>query len=81
MPYDEALTIAQGALGIHGEPLPVAADYSGVLVNGGLATLDLADWVSDDGSNPVFSLPFNWQIRELEVDEFVVDDLRFPRCN
>lgn len=76
MPDDEALTIAQGALGIHGEPLPVAADYSGVLVNGGLATLDLADWVSDDG-NPVVSLPFNWQIRELEVDEFVVDDLRF----
>ena len=77
MPDGQALTIAQGALGIHAEPLPVAADYSGVLVNGRLATLDLADWVSD-GGDPVVSLPFDWQIRELKVDELVVDDLRFP---
>ncbi len=77
MPDSEALTISQGSLGVHAEPLPLAADYSGVLVNGRLATLDLADWVPDDGG-PVVNLPFDWQIRELEVDEFVVNDLRFP---
>lgn len=77
IPDGEALTIAQGALGIQAEPLPVASDYSGVLVNGGLATLDLADWVSDDG-DPVANVPFDWQIRELAIDEFVVNDVRFP---
>jgi uncharacterized protein YhdP len=77
MPDGEALTIAQGALGIHAEPLPVATDYSGVLVNGNLAVLNLADWVLD-GGDPVVNLPFDWQIRELEIGEFVVNDLRFP---
>ena len=62
----EALTIAQGALGIHAEPLPVATDYSGVLVNGNLAVLNLADWVLD-GGDYVVNLPFDWQIRELEI--------------
>jgi hypothetical protein len=52
------------------KPLPVATDYSGVLVNGNLAVLNLADWVLD-GGDPVVNLPFDWQIRELEIGEFV----------
>ena len=72
----EGLTITHGGLGIHAEPLPVQADYSGVVVNGRLATLDLADWVSV-GGDPFIKLPFDWQIRELEVGEFVVNDLNF----
>ena len=72
----EGLTITHGGVGIHAEPLPLQAAYFGVVVNGRLATLDLADWVSS-GGDPVINLPFDWQIRALEVGELVVNDLNF----
>jgi uncharacterized protein YhdP len=67
----------RGAVGLSAQPIDVAADYEGFVVSGKLDRVDLADWVSVDGA-PAVQTPFNWQIRELDVGELVINELTFP---
>lgn len=68
--------VSQGSIGIDAQPLTLEPSYPGLVVSGSLARVDLADWVSTTGE-PAISPPLQWQIRELQVDEFVVNDLSF----
>jgi uncharacterized protein YhdP len=56
--------------------LEIEPDYNGLVINGRLAEVDLADWVAKDGGAAV-DLPVSWQIRGLQVGNFIVDDLSF----
>ena len=68
--------VSQGAIGVNASPLVVEPNYEGVVINGRVSKVDLADWVSTDGG-AVVNPPVRWQIRGLEVDDFIVDDLNF----
>ena len=65
-----------GSIGLNAEAPALDADYEGLVISGTMGRADLADWVSV-GGDPVLQTPFNWQIRELNVDELVVDELMF----
>ena len=68
--------VSQGAIGVNASPLVVEPNYEGVVINGRISKVDLADWVSTDGG-AVVNPPVRWQIRGLEVDDFIVDDFNF----
>ena len=46
------------------------------MINGRVSKVDLADWVSTDGGAAI-DPPVSWQMRGLQVDDFIVDDLKF----
>ena len=68
--------VSQGAIGVNALPLEVEPNYEGVVINGRVSKVDLADWVSTDGGAAI-DPPVSWQMRGLQVDDFIVDDLKF----
>ena len=68
--------VSQGAIGVNALPLVVEPNYEGVVINGRVSKVDLADWVATDGGAAV-DPPVSWQMRGLQVDDFIVDDLKF----
>ena len=76
IPSVSSQRVTQGAVGVNAQPLEIEPDYNGLVINGRLAEVDLADWVAKDGGAAV-DLPVSWQIRGLQVGNFIVDDLSF----
>lgn len=68
--------VSQGAIGVNALPLEVEPNYEGVVINGRVSKVDLADWVATDGGAAI-DPPVSWQMRGLQVDDFIVDDLKF----
>ena len=68
--------VVRGSVGLSATPLEVADDYEGFVLTGEIHRADLADWVAVDGA-PAVKTPFDWQIRELDVGELVIDELTF----
>lgn len=66
----------RGAVGIDAPPLDVEADYEGFVVSGKIYRVDFAEWVPG-GRAVAVKTPFNWQIRELDIGELVIDELAF----
>ena len=76
IPSVSSQRVTQGAVGVNAQPLKIEPGYNGLVINGRLAEVDLADWVAKDGGAAV-DLPVSWQIRGLQVGNFIVDDLSF----
>ena len=76
LPDEGSLRVAQGAVAINDQPLVPEVGFNGLVVSGYLPQADLADWVSDAGDVAI-SLPMDWQIRGLQIDDFVVKGLHF----
>lgn len=75
-PDSQSQRVFQGAVGIDAQPLQIDPEHSGLVVNGQLPYVDLADWISEDGDAAVV-VPFDWQLRDLQIDDFSVNDLHF----
>ncbi|MEM9623966.1 MAG: AsmA-like C-terminal region-containing protein, partial [Pseudomonadota bacterium] len=69
--------IEGGAIGINQPPPMTAREDQAILISGRMAQLDLGEWVGTDGES--FALPVDWTLRNLAVEEFVVDELSFPQ--
>ena len=68
--------IDRGAIGI-GSTAPMTQESdSAILISGVMDKLVLSEWVSDDGDARV-ALPLDWTIRNLAIDQFVIDELVF----
>lgn len=76
IPSGPSQRVIQGAIGVNAQPLEIEPEYDGLVISGQLAAVDLVDWVAKDGGAAV-DLPMNWQIRGLQVGDFIVDDLSF----
>ncbi len=68
--------IERGALGVDATPPMTAQDEKAILISGNMPQLVLSEWVSDEGDSAV-SLPLDWRIQKLRVDQFVIDELTF----
>ena len=54
--------VSQGAIGVNALPLEVEPNYEGVVINGRVSKVDLADWVTTDGGAAI-DPPVSWQMR------------------
>ncbi|MEM7096855.1 MAG: AsmA-like C-terminal region-containing protein [Pseudomonadota bacterium] len=68
--------LQRGAVGIATAPPMTSSDTQAIVISGHMPRIVLSDWVSDDGEASV-GLPLDWDIRNLTVDEFVIDELTF----
>lgn len=68
--------IERGALGVGSAPPMTAQTERAIVIAGHMPRLVLSDWVSTEGDSAV-SLPLDWVIQGLKVDEFVIDEISF----
>ena len=68
--------IERGAVGISAAPPMTSQDERAIVISGHMPTLQLRDWVGGDGESAV-NLPLDWKIRNLQVDEFFVEEFVF----
>ncbi len=68
--------IERGALGVGSAPPMTAQTERAIVIAGHMPRLVLSDWVSTAGDSAV-TLPLDWVIQGLKVDEFVIDELSF----
>jgi len=69
--------IERGALGVREPPPMTAQEERAIVIAGHMPSVVLSEWVSNDGNSAV-SLPLDWTIQNLRVDEFRIDELVFP---
>lgn len=68
--------IERGALGLGASPPMTAQTERAIVIAGHMPRLVLSDWVSTQGDSAV-TLPLDWVIQGLKVDEFVIDEVSF----
>lgn len=64
----------RGAFGVHRPPPTLDADADEVLISGGLARLDVQEWVRNDEG---LEFPLPWRLREMRLDEVVIEETSF----
>ncbi len=68
--------IERGAIGIDVQPPMTSQEERAIAIAGRMPQLVLSQWVSPTGESAV-TLPLDWTIVDLRVDEFVLDELVF----
>jgi uncharacterized protein YhdP len=68
--------ILRGAIGVGTTPPMTEQDESAIVISGTMAEVRLDDWVSEQGDAAIV-LPLDWQITDLGIDAFYIDELLF----
>ncbi len=70
--------VERGAVGIGGPPPMTDQQQQALLISGRMPAVRISDWIGDDGEGGL-GLPFDWIMRDLEINRLLIDELEFRK--